>query len=153
MSRKLAYSYATQKASKSCFSVKYAHLGVLAAVEGVQSLGWDTAQELPGEEAEQRPGEVQRLVDVAGVVRTLGHELVLELVQELQVQLGRQGRCSSEQSDPVSENLKTDFVGAQLATSVTKSRKISRQLRVGNPDQTLISGLPIKFAESRSCPV
>jgi hypothetical protein len=84
---------------------------VLAAVEGVQRLGWDTAQELPGEEAEQRPGQVQRLVDVAGVVRTLGHELVLELVQELQVQLGRQGRRKSEQSDPVSDPLGSYFVG------------------------------------------
>jgi hypothetical protein len=90
---------------------------VLAAVEGVQRLGWDTAQELPGKEAEQRPGQVQRLVNVAGVVRTLGHELVLELVQELQVQLAQQGRCKIEQSDPVSENLGSYSLGGKTRLS------------------------------------
>ena len=46
-------------------------------------------EELAGEDAEEGPGQVQRLEDVARVVRPLAHELPLELVQKLQVQLHR----------------------------------------------------------------
>ena len=59
----------------------------IPAVERVQDLGRDAAQQLSGEDSQKRPGEIQGLVDVAGVVRSLAHKLALKLLQKLEVQL------------------------------------------------------------------
>jgi hypothetical protein len=64
----------------------------------VQNLGWDTVEQLLWVDAEQRPCEVQRLVDGAGFVRALGDEGALELLEELKRQFvfGRQRFLSDD---------------------------------------------------------
>ena len=57
-----------------------------ARTELVEGLKVDTLERLAWEGTQQRPGEVERAVNVAGLVVTLSDELVLELVEKLEVE-------------------------------------------------------------------
>ena len=55
-------------------------------VELVKDLGADTTQQLAGEDAQQGPGQVQGVENVAHLVGALRHELSLVLLQKVEVQ-------------------------------------------------------------------
>mmetsp|Transcript_3162 Transcript_3162/g.11039 ORF Transcript_3162/g.11039 Transcript_3162/m.11039 type:complete len:248 (-) Transcript_3162:856-1599(-) len=63
-----------------------AGLGALALVVLLEDIGADALEQLLGEGAEERPGEVQRVEDGAALVVALGDELGLELAEELEVE-------------------------------------------------------------------
>jgi hypothetical protein len=58
----------------------------------VKDLSWDTVEQLLGVDAEQRPSEVERLVDGARFVRALSNEGAFELLEELERQLVFRGQ-------------------------------------------------------------
>ncbi|KAG6547480.1 hypothetical protein Mapa_010928 [Marchantia paleacea] len=69
---------------------------MVSAVNGVKGLAGNTTQQLAVKIAEQAPGQIQRLVDVAHVVGALRHEFLFELLEEFQVEeiFGRQSLLS-----------------------------------------------------------
>ena len=70
----------------------------LAGVELVEDLLGDTLEHLTGEGTAETPGDVERVEDVAHLVRLLGKEALLKLCEELEVQkvLGRQSLLSDD---------------------------------------------------------
>lgn len=53
----------------------------------IENLGWDTVEELLGVDAEQRPCQIEGLVDGARFISTLGDKGTLELFEKFKRQL------------------------------------------------------------------
>ncbi|KAI0564002.1 hypothetical protein FGB62_31g125 [Gracilaria domingensis] len=95
-------------------------LGALSVVVLLEHLAGDTSQHVLRERAQQRPRQVQRREHVPDLVRALRHELLLELVVELQVQqiVGRQ-RLLTHHSLHGNHILSNGVAGVQLIGHVT----------------------------------
>ena len=62
-------------------------VGCIPAVVLVKRLCWDTMEQFSGEDPEECPCQIERLKDIAGVIRPLSNKLLLEFIEELKIQL------------------------------------------------------------------
>lgn len=59
---------------------------VLSLVELLQVLGVDLLEHLVWEKSEERPGDVERLEDISGIIGSLSQELSFESLEELKIE-------------------------------------------------------------------